>query len=206
MALSAIAAIAEQKIPVHVVCALAMVENMPSGAAFKPGDVYTALNGQTVEVQNTDAEGRLILADALTYVQQHYKSEIVIDMATLTGACVVALGDFYAGLFTNNPGARALVEKAAAETLEPVWALPVGKRYRELLNSDIADLNNIGGRYGGASSAAEFLHAFIDEGQMWAHLDIAGVGMIKKPFNVYTASGSGFGVRLLAEVARQLVG
>lgn len=205
MALHALASIAEQKIPVNVVCAIAMVENMPSGTAFKPGDVYTALNGQTVEVQNTDAEGRLILADALTYVQKNYKTEVVIDMATLTGACVVALGDFYAGLFSNNAGARALVEKAASESLEPVWALPVGKRYREMLNSDIADINNIGGRYGGASTAAEFLHAFIDEGQSWVHLDIAGVGMIKKPFNVYAASGSGYGVRLLTEVARQLI-
>lgn len=206
MAVHAIAAIAEQKLPVNVVCAVAMVENMPAGNAFKPGDVYTALDGQTIEVQNTDAEGRLILADTLTYIQKHYKSDIVIDMATLTGACVVALGDFYAGMFSNNDAARKLVEAASAVSGEPVWALPVGKRYRELLNSDIADLNNIGGRYGGASTAAEFLHAFVDDGQMWVHLDIAGVGMIKKPFNVYTASGSGYGVRLLAEVARQLIG
>ncbi len=204
MAIAALAAIAEQKIAVNVVCAIAMVENMPSGTAFKPGDVYTALGGKTVEVQNTDAEGRLILADTLTYVQQNYKTDLIIDMATLTGACVVALGDFYAGLFSNNPAARDLVVAAAEETREPVWPLPVGKRYRELLSSDIADLNNIGGRYGGASTAAEFLHAFIDEGQMWVHLDIAGVGMIKKPFNVYTGSGSGYGVRLLAEVARKL--
>lgn len=206
MAVHAIAAIAEQKLPINVVCAVAMVENMPSGTAFKPGDVYTALNGQTIEVQNTDAEGRLILADTLTYVQKNYSSDIIIDMATLTGACVIALGDFYAGMFTNNESARKIVESAASQSFEPVWPLPIGKRYRELLNSDIADLNNIGGRYGGASSAAEFLHAFIDDGQMWVHLDIAGVGMIKKPFNVYTASGSGYGVRLLAEVARQLVG
>ncbi|GAB4429427.1 MAG: hypothetical protein OHK0011_11850 [Turneriella sp.] len=206
MALHALAAIAEQKIPVNVVCAIAMVENMPSGNAFKPGDVYTALNGKTVEVQNTDAEGRLILADALTYVQKNYKTNLLIDMATLTGACVVALGDFYAGLFSNNSTARAIVEKAAAESREPVWPLPIGPRYRELLNSDIADLNNIGGRYGGACTAAEFLNAFVDEGQMWVHLDIAGVGMIKKPFSVYTASGSGYGVRLLAEVARQMAG
>lgn len=206
MALSAIAAIAEQKLPVNAVCALAMVENMPSGKAFKPGDVYTALNGKTVEVQNTDAEGRLILADALTYVQQNHKPDLLLDMATLTGACVVALGDFYAGLFSNNATARAIVEKAAAESHEPVWPLPIGPRYRELLNSDIADINNIGGRYGGACTAAEFLHSFIDEGQMWVHLDIAGVAMIKKSFNVYTASGSGYGVRLLTEVARQLAG
>lgn len=206
MALHAVAAIAEQKLPIHAVCAIAMVENMPSGNAFKPGDVYTALSGKTVEVQNTDAEGRLILADALTYVQKHYRTDLLIDMATLTGACVVALGDFYAGMFSNNATARAIVEKAAAESREPVWALPIGPRYRELLNSDIADLNNIGGRYGGACTAAEFLNAFVDEGQMWVHLDIAGVGMIKKPFGVYTASGSGYGVRLLAEVARQLAG
>jgi leucyl aminopeptidase len=204
MALHALASIAEQKISVNVVCAIAMVENMPSGTAFKPGDVYTALDGQTVEVQNTDAEGRLVLADALTYVQKHHHPDLIVDMATLTGACVVALGDYYAGLFTNNPGARELIEKAAAESKEPVWALPVGKRYRELLTSDIADINNIGGRYGGASSAAAFLQAFIQDGQMWAHLDIAGVGMIKKPFNVYTASGSGYGIRLLTELARQL--
>lgn len=204
MAISALAAIAEQKVPVNVVCAVAMVENMPSGNAFKPGDVYTALSGKTVEVQNTDAEGRLVLADTLTYVQQNYKCNLIIDMATLTGACVVALGDYYAGMFSNNATARDIVSAAADESREPVWPLPVGKRYREMLNSDIADLNNIGGRYGGASTAAEFLHAFIDEGQMWVHLDIAGVGMIKKPFSVYTASGSGYGVRLLAEVARKL--
>lgn len=206
MALHALAAIAEQKLRIHVVCAIAMVENMPSGNAIKPGDVYTALNGKTVEVQNTDAEGRLILADALTYVQQNYKTDLLIDMATLTGACVVALGDYYAGLFSNNAAARAVVEKAALESREPVWALPIGPRYRELLKSEIADINNVGGRYGGACTAAEFLNAFVDEGQMWVHLDIAGVGMIKKPFGVYTASGSGYGVRLLAEVARQMVG
>ncbi|HRP70615.1 MAG TPA: leucyl aminopeptidase [Turneriella sp.] len=204
MALHAIASIAEQKLPVNVVCAIAMVENMPSGTAFKPGDVYTALNGQTVEVQNTDAEGRLILGDTLTYVQKHYKSDILIDMATLTGACVVALGDFYAGLFSNNVGARSIVEKAAAVSHEPVWPLPVGPRYRKMLKSDIADINNVGGRWGGASTAAAFLESFIEEGQAWAHLDIAGVGMVKKPFNVYTPAGSGYGVRLLTEIARQL--
>jgi len=205
MALTSLASIAEQKIPVNVVCALAMVENMPSGNAFKPGDVYVALNGQSVEVQNTDAEGRLVLADALTYVQNNYKTDLMIDMATLTGACVVALGDFYSGLFTNTKIARTAIERAAEASLEPVWALPVGPRYRKLLDSNVADLNNIGGRYGGASSAAEFLHAFIDEGRAWAHLDIAGVAMIKKPFHVYTGAGSGYGVRLLSELARQMV-
>ncbi|MCS6971445.1 MAG: leucyl aminopeptidase [Turneriella sp.] len=205
MALHALAAIAELKLPIRVVCAVAMVENMPSGTAFKPGDVFTALNGKTVEVQNTDAEGRLILADALCYVQRHYRTDLIIDMATLTGACVIALGDFYAGLFSNHPQARALVEKASAESLEPVWPLPVGKRYRKLLKSDIADINNVGGRAGGACSAAEFLRFFIEEDRQWVHLDIAGIAMIKKPFSVYTASGSGYGVRLLCEVARQML-
>lgn len=202
MALHSIAAIAEQKLAVNVVCAVAMVENMPDGLAVKPGDVYKALSGKTVEVQNTDAEGRLILADTLTYIQKHYKSNLLIDMATLTGACVVALGEYYAGLFSNNETARTLVEKAAAETGEPVWPLPIGKRYFKLLKSTIADINNIGGRYGGASTAAEFLHSFIEKEQVWAHLDIAGVGMVKTSFGVYPGSSSGYGVRLLAEVAR----
>ncbi|MBV6493758.1 MAG: Cytosol aminopeptidase [Turneriella sp.] len=205
MALHAIAAIAEQKLEINAVCVIAMVENMPSGSAFKPGDVYTALNGQTVEVQNTDAEGRLILGDALTYVQKHYKTDLLINMATLTGACVIALGDFYAGLFSNSPFARTTIEKAAEVSHEPVWSLPVGKRYRKMLKSTIADINNVGGRYGGASTAAAFLESFIEEGQPWAHLDIAGVGMVKKAFNVYTPSGSGYGVRLLTQVARQLM-
>ena len=202
--LHAVAAIAELALPVRVVGAVGMVENMPSGTALKPGDVYKSLKGLTIEVQNTDAEGRLVLGDLLYYTEKNYSPDLMVDLATLTGACVVALGHYYAGLFTPKDSARWVVEEAARESLEPVWPLPVGRLYKEMLKSDIADHNNIGGRWGGASSAAAFLSLFVDEKTEWAHLDIAGVGMLKKGFGIYPAPASGYGIHLLVELARHL--
>ena len=203
-ALHAMAAIAELKLPVHAVAVVGMVENMPGAAAFKPGDVYTALNGLTIEVQNTDAEGRLVLGDLLHYAEKNYKPDLVIDLATLTGACMVALGQYYAGCFSNQEKVISLLRQASEDSLEPIWPLPLTKRFTDLLKSNIADHNNIGGRYGGASVAASFLSLFVNEKTNWAHLDIAGIGILKSAFQLYPSPASGYGVRLLAEVAEKL--
>ncbi len=202
LALHAIAAIAEKKLPLKVVASLGMVENMPDGAAFKPGDVYHSYKGLTIEVQNTDAEGRLVLGDLLAYTEKKYKPDYMINFATLTGAIVVALGPYYAGLFSNSDEWKDMIVDAARDTLEPVWPMPVGRQNREELKSDIADYNNIGGsRYGGSSSAAAFLSLFVEKTTRWAHLDIAGIGFVKKGFNVYPKGGTGYGIRLVTRLA-----
>ena len=203
--LHSVSAVADLKLPVHVVGVVGMVENMPGPAAFKPGDVYRSLKGITIEVQNTDAEGRLVLGDLLHYTEKHYKPKLMIDLATLTGACVVALGAFYAGCFSQNEKLLNFIQESSKNSLEPTWPLPLNKRYTELLKSDIADHNNIGGRWAGASSAAAFLSLFIDNKMNWAHLDIAGIGFIKTPFHVYPSVATGFGIRLLVEIAERLV-
>ncbi|MDH4199681.1 MAG: leucyl aminopeptidase [Spirochaetia bacterium] len=200
----AIAAIAELKLNVRVISAIGLAENMPDGAAVKPGDVYTAYNGKTIEVQNTDAEGRLILGDVLSYVDENYKPDFMIDLATLTGACAVALGSYYAGMFTDHADLKNLLQETSEKSLEPLWHLPMGPLYLAQMKSDIADYNNIGERWGGASSAASFLSVFVDKKTKWAHLDIAGIADIKKGFNVYPAVATGFGVRLLTELAMEL--
>ncbi|MDH4261730.1 MAG: leucyl aminopeptidase [Spirochaetia bacterium] len=200
----AIAAVAEMKLNIKVVAAIGLAENMPDGAAIKPGDVYTAYNGKTIEVQNTDAEGRLILGDVLSYVDKNYKPDFMVDLATLTGACMVALGSYYAGLFSDHAFLRDTLSHVSAKSLEPIWQLPMGPLYLAQMKSDIADYNNIGDRWGGASSAASFLSVFVDKSTPWAHLDIAGIADIKKGFNVYPAVATGFGVRLLTELALEL--
>lgn len=202
--LHAIAGIAAQKTKVRVIAAVGMVENMPDGKAQKPGDVYPSLKGHTVEVQNTDAEGRLVLADLLTYVEREHSPDLIVDIATLTGASVVALGHHYAGLFALNDESARYLEKASQNSHEPLWRLPVDRVYREMLKSEIADYNNIGERWGGASSAAAFLSAFLDHPEKWAHVDIAGIGILSKDLGVYPSQGSGFGVRLFCELARVL--
>ena len=203
-ALHALAAIAELKIPIHAVAVVGMVENMPGGSAFKPGDVYTALNGLTIEVQNTDAEGRLVLGDLLHYAEKYYKPDLMIDLATLTGACMVALGQYYAGCFSRHEKVISLIQSASKDSMEPIWPLPIDKRFTKLLKSNIADHNNIGGRYGGASVAAGFLSLFVDKKTNWAHLDIAGIGILKSAFQLYPSPASGYGVRLLADIAEKL--
>lgn len=204
LALHSIASIAEKKLPVRVVATIGMVENMPDGAAFKPGDVYTSYKGLTIEVQNTDAEGRLVLGDLLSYTEKKYSPDYMVDFATLTGSVVVALGYYHAGLFSNNEKLTSLLEKSSTESLEPLWEMPMGRLYKEELKSDIADYNNIGGRYGGSISAAEFLRLFVDEKTPWAHIDIAGIGFMKKGFNVYSKGGTGYGIRLITRLAENL--
>ncbi|TNG96220.1 leucyl aminopeptidase [Pasteurellaceae bacterium USgator11] len=165
-------AVAELKLPLNIVAILAGCENLPDGNAYRPGDILTAMNGLTVEVLNTDAEGRLVLCDALTYVER-FEPEVIIDIATLTGACVVALGQHNSGLVTSDDQVAEELEHAAQQSLDKAWRLPLSEEYQEQLKSNFADLANIGGRWGGASTAAAFLSNFTKK-YPWAHLDIAG--------------------------------
>jgi leucyl aminopeptidase len=177
-----------------------LVENMPSGTAIRPGDVLRIRNGKTVEVLNTDAEGRLILADALSLASEE-KPAAVIDLATLTGACMVALGDKIAGLMGNDDDWSEQVRAAADRAGEPVWPLPLPTEYRKQLESEVADMKNIGGSYGGALTAGLFLQEFVD-GAPWVHLDIAGPARAGADDGYLTKGGTGFGVRTLVELAR----
>jgi leucyl aminopeptidase len=174
-------------------------ENMPGGKALKPGDVIRGAAGVTVEINNTDAEGRLVLGDGLWYAKQRGATHLV-DVATLTGACVVALGKVTTGLFGTPPAWMDAVKQAAARAGEPVWELPLGPDYRELLKSDVADIINSGGRAGGAITAAMFLREFVGE-TPWAHLDIAGTAWIDDARPWATKGASGVMVRTLVELA-----
>ncbi len=198
-------ALALQKAPVNVVAVLALVENMPSDRAQRPSDIVTSLSGQTIEVLNTDAEGRLILADALTYVQRTFNPAIIVDVATLTGAVIAALGSVYAGLFANDDALAQQLIGAGEKTGEALWRLPMHKKYDEAMNSDCADIKNISGSSVGAGSAtaAAFLGRFVDKNQPWAHLDIAGVDMAKTATPLAPKGGVAFGVQLLCEFTHQ---
>ncbi len=193
------------KLPLHVVALVGATENLLGENAYKPGDILKALNGVTIEVLNTDAEGRLVLADALSYAQR-YNPTAIIDLATLTGACVVALGSYAAGAMTNNP---ALLErlKAAADTSgERIWELPLWDEYKRQVRSDIADIKNTGGRNGGAITAGAFLSHFVGDFP-WVHLDIAGVAWTEdQPKNYNPKGATGYGVRLLTELLREWSG
>lgn len=179
---------------------IAATENMPSGKAIRPGDVVKASNGKTIEILNTDAEGRLTLADALVYAQEQ-KPDVIVDLATLTGACVVALGEEIAAVMANNSQVEQDLLIAAKTGGESLWAMPLPKRYAGLLKSPIADMRNIStSRYGGSLTAGLFLQNFIEEGQKWAHMDIAGPAFAERPIGGYlTVGGTGYGVRTLVE-------
>ncbi len=172
---------------------------MPSDRAYRPSDIITSLSGKTIEVLNTDAEGRLVLCDALTYVQDTFKPSMVIDLATLTGAIMVALGFEYAGAFVNDDKLWGQLKSASKKTGEKLWRMPLDEAYREEMRNNVSDLKNLGnqGRYGGSCSAAGFLEAFIDEGTPWAHLDIAGTAWWKSDKATVPKGATGFGVRLL---------
>jgi leucyl aminopeptidase len=201
---AALIAVSRMKPKVNVVGVMPLVENMPSGSATRPGDVVKSLSGKTVEIGNTDAEGRLILIDALAYTIKKYKPNTIIDLATLTGACVVALGDKIAGVFSPNHELAKAIVVAGNETGERCWEMPMPEDYKELLKSDIADINNMSSsRYGGAITAALFLADFTGDAR-WAHIDIAGPSYSKKPDAYGSAGGTGFGVRLLCEVLEKL--
>ena len=190
-------ALAGRKAKVNAVGIVGLVENMPSSTAQRPGDVVTSMSGQTVEVINTDAEGRLVLGDALWYCQEKYKPHTVIDLATLTGAIIVALGHVHAGLYANDDELCDRLTAAGKAVGEPVWRMPLGDEYDKQINSDIADMKNVGGRDGGSITAAQFLKRYIKDGVQWAHLDIAGVTWSKKNAATVPKGGTAFGVRLL---------
>jgi len=194
-------ALAARKARANVVGIIGCVENMVDGNAQRPGDIVTSMSGQTIEVLNTDAEGRLVLADAMWYCQQEFKPKVMIDLATLTGAIIVALGQHYAGLFSNDDGLADQLIAAGRATRERVWRMPLGPEYDKLIDSKNADMKNIGGRYGGAISAAQFLQRFVKD-TPWAHLDIAGTAMGAPSTEISPSWATGFGVRLLDRFVR----
>ena len=196
-------ALAERKAPVNAVGLVGLVENMPSGSATRPGDIVTSMSGQTIEILNTDAEGRLVLADVLWYAQDRFKPRLIVDLATLTGAIMVALGKEYAGMFSNNDRLAKELEEAGEATGERVWRMPLAKAYDKLIDSKNADMKNIGGRFGGAITAAQFLQRFIKSADTpWAHLDVAGTAFDSTRNEINQSWGSGWGVRLLDELVR----
>jgi leucyl aminopeptidase len=190
------AALAGRKAKVNAVGLVGLVENMPSGTAQRPGDVVKSYSGQTIEVLNTDAEGRLVLADVLWYCQEKFAPRFMIDLATLTGAIVVSLGHEHAGLFCNDEELAQQLLAAGTETGEALWRMPLGEAYDKMLKSDIADMKNIGGRPGGAITAAQFIQRFVN-GTPWAHLDIAGTAWSSKDAACVPKGATAFGVRLL---------
>ncbi|MDE2014683.1 MAG: leucyl aminopeptidase [Pseudomonadota bacterium] len=194
-------ALAARKAKVNVVGVIGLVENMPSGTAQRPDDVVKSLSGQTIEVLNTDAEGRLVLADALTYTQRRFKPQFVIDLATLTGAIMVALGGEHAGLFCNDDTLAERIAQAGKEEGEPVWRLPLGSGYDKLLKSKIADMKNVAGPHAGSITAAQFIQRFVEDKTPWAHLDIAGVAWQDgEQKSLIPSWGTGWGVRVLSRL------
>jgi leucyl aminopeptidase len=190
-------ALAARKAKVNAVGAIGLVENMPDGNAQRPGDIVTSMSGQTIEIINTDAEGRLVLADVLWYVARKFKPKFMVDLATLTGAIMVALGTEYAGLFSNNEELAERLIKSGTVTGERVWRMPLGPEYDKMIDSQFADVRNTGGsRNGGSITAAQFLQRFVDD-TPWAHLDIAGTAMGAPKTDINQSWGSGYGVRLL---------
>jgi leucyl aminopeptidase len=193
------------KVPLHVVGVIGAAENMPSGTAYRPGDVVTAMSGTTIEVLNTDAEGRVVLADALHYARTRFEPQAIIDLATLTGACVIALGKWASGLFGNNERLIERVRRAGETSAERAWPMPLWEGHRKAIRSDIADIKNTGGREAGSSTAAAFLAAFVDD-TPWVHLDIAGTGWTSKVTPYQRKGATGVGVRLLLEMLREWKG
>jgi leucyl aminopeptidase len=202
---SVVRLLATRKAKVNVVGVMPLVENMPSGKAIKEGDIVKSMSGQTIEIMNTDAEGRMILADALYYTATKFKPQLIIDLATLTGAICVALGERYAGLFTNNDDLAKELRDAGKKVSENVWRMPmskIGGFYDEQIDSDIADMKNCGKREGGSITAAQFLQRFIDKHPKWAHLDIAATAFVENKGFLTKKYATGYGVRLLNELIK----
>ena len=189
-------ALAGRKARLNVVGVIGLVENMPDGNAQRPGDVVTSMSGQTIEVLNTDAEGRLVLADVLWYTQLQFNPKCTIDLATLTGAIVVALGQHYAGMFSNDDATAKALTKAGDEVGERVWRMPLAEEYDKMIDGTVGDIKNIGGKTAGAVTAAQFLQRFVND-KPWIHLDIAGTAMDSPKTSINQSWASGFGVRLL---------
>jgi leucyl aminopeptidase len=191
--------LAARKAKANVIGAIGLVENMPSGKAQRPGDIVTAMSGQTIEIINTDAEGRLVLADVLHYINQRFKPKFMVDLATLTGAIMVALGQEYAGLFSNDDKLAERLTKAGEATGERVWRMPLGTEYDKLIDSKFADMKNTGGRFAGSITGAQFVQRFVDK-TPWAHLDIAGTALSSPQTEINKSWSAGWGVRLLDQL------
>ncbi|MCD6353858.1 MAG: leucyl aminopeptidase [Proteobacteria bacterium] len=198
--MGAMQAAAQMEIPLNVIGIIPATENLPGGKAYKPGDILTSLSGQTIEVISTDAEGRLILADALTYAER-FKPQCIVDLATLTGACIIALGDYIAGIMGNDDSLITKLKAAGEKTGEKVWQLPLAEKYFDYLRSDIADMKNVGERAAGTITAGLFLKKFVKD-TPWVHLDIAGPAWFEKDKEYTPKGASGFGARLLIEFLR----
>ena len=192
-----IAAIAKRKAKANVVGIVGLVENMPDANAQRPGDVVTSMAGKTIEVLNTDAEGRLVLADLIHYAQTKVKPAAIVDLATLTGAIIVALGHHHAGMFASDDNLAANLLAASEASGERLWRMPLGDDYDKMIDSKVADMKNIGGRDAGSITAAQFIKRFVDKDMPWAHLDIAGTAMASPATDTNRSWGSGFGVQLL---------
>ncbi|MFC7537056.1 leucyl aminopeptidase [Sphingomonas sp. GCM10030256] len=197
--------LARRKAKANVVGICGLVENMPSGNAQRPGDVVTSMSGQTIEVINTDAEGRLVLCDAMTYAQRTFRPKTMIDLATLTGAMLIALGHEYGGLFSNDDGLAAELQAAGSASGDKLWRQPMGEAYDRLIDSPIADIKNVGPREAGSITAAQFLGRFVDEGVRWAHLDIAGMVWSERAGTTFDKGATGFGVRVLDQFVEDAV-
>jgi leucyl aminopeptidase len=195
----AMKALALRKAKANVIGVCGLVENMPDGNAQRPGDVVTTMSGQTVEVINTDAEGRLVLADVMTWTQKNHKPKVMIDLATLTGAMVVTLAHEYGGMFANDDKLADQLLTCGIKSSDRLWRQPLDEAYDRLIDSHIADMKNVGPREGGSITAAQFLQRFVEDGVSWAHLDIAGIAWSDKPKPTYDKGATGFGVRLLDE-------
>ena len=193
----AMKALASRKAKANVIGVCGLVENMPDGNAMRPGDVVTSMSGQTIEVLNTDAEGRLVLCDAITWVQRTHRPGTIVDLATLTGAMIVALGNEHGGLFANDDALAAQLIAAGLATGEKLWRFPLSDTYNKIIDSQIADVKNVGPRGAGSITAAQFIQRFVDEGVEWAHLDIAGMVWSDKAGSVHDKGATGYGVRLL---------
>ncbi len=201
----AMLALVGRKAKANLVGVMGLVENMPDGKAMRPGDVVTSMSGQTIEVLNTDAEGRLVLADALHWTQEEFKPARVIDFATLTGAIIVALGHEYAGVFSNDDKLASDLYEAGIATGDKNWRMPIGQAYDRLIDSPIADMKNIGGKGAGSITAAQFLQRFIADGTPWAHVDVAGMVWSDKPGRTWGKGATGYGVRLLDRFVADIV-
>jgi len=198
----ALLGIALRKAKANVIGVCGLVENMPDGNAQRPGDVVRTMSGQTVEVINTDAEGRLVLCDAITWAQQTLKPAQVIDLATLTGAMIISLGHEHGGLFSNDDTLAERLLAAGKASGDKMWRFPLGPAYDKLIDSQIADMKNVGPRFGGSITAAQFIQRFVDDGTPWAHLDIAGMVWADKPGQTWDKGATGFGVRLIDRFVR----
>ena len=198
-------ALAKRKAQADVIGVCGLVENMPDGNAQRPGDVVTTMSGQTVEVINTDAEGRLVLCDAITWVQKEYEPATIVDLATLTGAIIISLGHEHAGMFCNDDLLAAQLDAAGKASGDTLWRFPLGAAYDKLIDSPIADMKNVGPRYGGSITAAQFIQRYVDKGVAWAHLDIAGTVWVDKAGATHEKGATGFGVRLLDRYVRDVL-